>query len=120
MPKTIIQKADQATILPQPWGELTWYANGEMGNSHELTVGKCVLKPGMENPLHMHPNCSEVLVVFKGTIEHVIEEGKTARMEAGETISIPSNLYHNAKNVGEEDAILFITYPSAHRETKGE
>ena len=120
MPKAIIRKAGEATILPQPWGQLTWYANGDMGNSHELTVGKCVISPGMANPKHMHPNCSEVLVVIEGAIDHAIEDGKTARMEAGETITIPPNLYHNAKNVSEQDALLFITYTSANRETVGE
>lgn len=39
-----------------------------------MTAGKCVLKPGAENPLHKHPNCSEVLVVLQGIIEHVSED----------------------------------------------
>ena len=30
---------------------------------------------GCENPLHYHPNCSEVLVVAQGTVEHTAADG---------------------------------------------
>ena len=68
----ICLKQDTRT-LPFEWGTLTWFANAEIGNSTELTVGRCILKAGAENPLHLHPNCSEVLVVLEGVIEHAIE-----------------------------------------------
>ncbi len=82
-----------------------------------MTVGKCVLKPGQENPLHRHPNCSEMLVVLQGTIEHVIEEGREVRMGPGDCINLPVNLPHRARNVGSDDALLMISFSSAYRET---
>jgi len=120
MEKTIVHRAHGNQVVPAEWGELTWYANAQLNNSDEMTVGKCMIKPDCKNPLHMHPNCSEVLVVMQGFIEHVIEEGKTVRMGPGDTITVPPNFYHNAKNVGHEEAILFIVFSSANRETKGE
>ena len=41
-------------------------------------------------------------------------------MEEGDTISIEPNFYHNAKNVGDVDAILQIAFSSANRLTVGE
>ena len=76
MAKAIVSRAEAAERIAADWGGLTWYASGKLGNSAELTVGKCSILPGRENPLHWHPNCSETLVVTagrppaKGTLEH--------------------------------------------------
>ena len=41
-------------VLPQSkaqrqefsWGNLTWFANRALGNSDDMTVGRCIIKPG--------------------------------------------------------------------------
>lgn len=110
----------EAEILPMGWGELTWYANRELGNSTEVTVGRCLLKPGMSNPRHYHPNCSEVLVVSQGKIRHTIENGGQTEMNEGDTVTIAPNVWHQATNIGENEALLLIVFTSADRETVGE
>ena len=102
------------------WGALTWNASAELGNTKELTVGQCLLHPGQKNPPHCHPNCEEVLVVMQGTISHTIEDGKEVTLQEGDTITIPEGIPHQACNIGEGDAILFIAFSSANRETQGE
>ena len=101
------------------WGELTWFASKALGNQEDITVGRCVVKPGCENPLHHHPNCSEVLVVAQGTIEHTAADGKVAVLRAGDVASIPPNVWHHARNIGADDAIVWISFSSATRETVG-
>ena len=118
--KTMVRYARDIETNSFDWGSLTWYANAAAGNSAEMTVGKCVIKPGAENPPHRHPNCIEVLVVMQGIIDHRIEEGATVRLHAGDCISIPVNLPHNARNVASEDAVLLVTFSSADRQTIGE
>jgi mannose-6-phosphate isomerase-like protein (cupin superfamily) len=117
MDKAEIRRDGETQKLPFEWGSLTWFANAALGNSEDMTVGKCVLKPGEGNPLHYHPNCSEVLVVLQGTIEHVIEEGRTVELNTGDCINIPVRLPHRARNISSDDAILLIAFSSAHRET---
>lgn len=119
-PKIQLLPHAKAEVSPQDWGELTWYANRALGNSDEVTVGRCLLHPGQSNPRHLHPNCSEILVVFQGQIRHTIEGGQTAEMRAGDTVSVAPNVWHQATNVGENDAILMIVFTSAERETVGE
>lgn len=102
------------------WGELVWFANQGLGNQSDLTVGRCVLKAGCENPRHYHPNCSEVLVVAQGTIEHTAAGGKVAVMGAGDVASIPPNVVHHARNIGTGEAVLWISFSSATRETVGD
>jgi quercetin dioxygenase-like cupin family protein len=126
MPPTV--PARRATLSPAAraqrgggdWGELTWFANAELGNSDALTVGRCVLRPGRENPRHRHPNCDEVLVVLGGRIRHTIAGAEDAEMGPGDTITIPAGLAHRALNIAAEDAVLLIAFTSARRQVVGE
>jgi len=120
MEKTKIVKFKDAGKIDAEWGGLTWFASRKLGNSEDMTVGKCVIKPGCGNPLHSHPNCSEILTVIEGKISHVIEDGKEVEMEAGDTISIPPNIPHKARNIGTCDAAMYISFDSADREMKRE
>lgn len=115
-----VLKSNEARVMRFPWGELTWWADAENGNSDALTVGRCVLEPGSSNPRHYHPNCSEILVVLEGTIEHTLSEKESVLMQPGDTVTIPCNLWHNARNVGAGRAVLLITFSSATRQTIGE
>lgn len=109
-----------ASIIPFEWGELTWYACAELGNSDEVTVGRCLLKPGESNPRHYHPNCAEILVVLKGRILHTSADDGKQEMAEGDTATIPAHIWHQAENIGTEDALLLIVFTSAERETIGE
>lgn len=106
-------------IEEQSWGQLTWMVSAAIGNSENLTVGICRISAGNENPRHYHPNCDEVLYVVEGKIEHSLNDAMT-EMRAGDAISIPEGSWHNARNVGESDAVLLISFSSAYRETVGE
>lgn len=120
MRKTIVKRAGEYKVQEFDWGQLTWFASKELGNSDAVTVGRCVIVPGRENPRHHHPNCDEVLHVLRGKIVHTMENGQSVQMGEGDTISVPPNIGHNAKNVGDEDAVLFICFSSAERKTVGE
>ena len=111
--------AEQAAREEFEWGELTWYASAQLGNSKALTLGQCQIKVGHQNHRHYHPNCEEVLHVIQGKIVHTIGD-ESIDMAAGDTIAIPANILHNARNVGDEVAIMTIVFSSAFRETIGE
>ncbi|MBW3635137.1 MAG: cupin domain-containing protein [Armatimonadetes bacterium] len=110
----------EAEVVPQEWGALTWFANRALGNSEEVTVGRCLLHPGQSNPRHYHPNCSEILVVFKGRVKHTIDGGGETELNEGDTVAIAPNVWHQATNIGDGDASLLIVFTSADRETIGE
>jgi quercetin dioxygenase-like cupin family protein len=101
------------------WGRLVWMVSGALGNSTTMTVGRCYIQPGMENPRHYHPNCDEVLHVLQGTIEHSLDD-QSVTMTAGDTISIPQGALHNARNIGAEQAIFVISFSTPDRQTVGE
>ena len=101
------------------WGVIEWFASGPMGNSRTMTFGKVMIKSGSENPRHGHPNCEEILHLLSGKIEHTVGD-ESVVMNPGDTISIPIDVVHNAKSIGEEDAVMIISFSSADRKAEGE
>ena len=47
----------------------------------------------------------------------MIENGNELEMTIDDTITLPQGLPHKARNIGEEDAILSISFDSADRQT---
>ncbi len=114
-----VMRADCREVEETPWGRLVWMVAGRLGNSATMTVGTCYISAGMANPRHSHPNCDEVLHVLHGEIEHSLNDD-VFPMAAGDTVSIPLGTVHNARNVGDEEAVLLIAFSSADRQTVGE
>jgi quercetin dioxygenase-like cupin family protein len=102
------------------WGSLQWVVTGKKGSSQNMTIGRVTIKPNKSNPHHYHPNCEEVLHLVAGEIEHTLAGDETVRMRAGDTIVVPENVWHHATNVGEEDAVMIVSFNNAWRETIGE
>lgn len=113
----VVKKADNK-VIEMPWGQLRWFTSAEMKNSRVMTTGQAIIKPGKSNPRHFHPNCDEILHVISGKISHTMNE-VTVEMEAGDTVSIPQGVLHNATNIGDSDAVLAISFNSAYREAVG-
>lgn len=111
--------AGAAVVENQSWGRLEWMVSAALGNSGTMTVGRCYIRQGEQNPRHYHPNCDEVLHVLQGTIEHSIDD-ELLTMGPGDTISIPSGARHNARNIGTGEAIFVIAFSAPDRQTVGE
>jgi quercetin dioxygenase-like cupin family protein len=114
--KATVSRVASNQIDEADWGRLEWMVAGWLGNSDTMTVGRCYIDPGCANPRHHHPNCDEILVVIHGSVEHSAGDELVA-LDSGDAISIPAGVVHNARNVGEDQAFLLITFSSAYRET---
>ncbi|WEF32027.1 cupin domain-containing protein [Pseudoduganella chitinolytica] len=64
--------------------------------------------PGASFPKHSHPGV-EIAYVLSGTIEYELE-GKTVRLQAGESLYIPAGAVHSAKNIGDGIISELATY----------
>ncbi len=120
MAKAVVTRLADVKRHEAQWGHLEWYASGALGNSPDMTVGRCVIKPGQSNPRHSHPNCWEVLFVVRGTIRHTISGSEEAEMNPGDSIAVPPGLPHHARNVGKEPAELLISFSTGERKVIGE
>lgn len=114
MSEKYVTRGSDVEVTEMDWGSLRWYTSKGQGNSEDLTTGLCVLKPGQGNPPHFHPNCEEVLHVLSGRIMHAVDDDEVELGE-GDTICLPVNQPHSARNIGETEACLFICFSSADR-----
>jgi quercetin dioxygenase-like cupin family protein len=114
-----VLKAQEAIVQEFNWGQLIWFVNSQIGNSEAMTFGKCILNPGCENPRHYHPNCEEILQIISGRVVHSLGDDYF-EMGPGDTIVIPSNVVHNARNLDSQEAVMTIIFSSPDRQTQGE
>jgi len=116
-----VVRADAVPLTKVGDAEIRWVINHASGGAKELTVGLTTMKPGGRNPLHIHPNCEEVLHLLHGSIDHIIENDKgelvTMHMDTGDTVVVPRGKKHQAINTGDYAARWIVTFSSAHRET---
>ncbi len=82
-----------------------------------MTFGRVTINAHQANPVHRHPNCDEILHVLTGRIEHSLGEAITV-MEPGDTISIPTGVWHNARALDGVAAEMVISFSSADRTTE--
>lgn len=101
------------------WGRIVWLVSGSLGNSGTMTFGRVTIRAGHSNPRHRHPNCDEVLHLLSGRLEHTLGDARFV-MEPGDTISIPTGAWHNARALGDKDADMTISFSSPDRQTQGE
>src|ERR1700761_7419358 len=98
-----VSRAGAAEALDFPWGRITWTVSRSLGNSAAMTFGRVLMRAGMSNPRHRHPNCDEILHLLSGRIDHTLG-AETFVMEAGDTISIPAGVWHQARALEGADA----------------
>jgi len=115
----LVTRAGGGEVLEFPWGRITWMASRKLGNSAVMTFGRVTMRASMSNPRHRHPNCDEILHLISGRIEHTLGAEKF-RMEAGDMISIPAGVWHQARALESGDAEMVIAFSSADRETETE
>ncbi len=101
--------------VDENWGSLTWLGNPQIGNLKDMTVGRVVIKKGQSNPRHAHGNCDELLYLLKGRLEHTVGKEKII-LNPGDTLTVAPGVFHNALNIGEEDADMMVCYSSGRRE----
>jgi len=115
MKKIFILRENQREKLEFDWGSLIWHASKKLKNSTKITIGKCIIKPFKSNPLHYHPDCYEILIVEKGKILHIDENGNEILLKEGDCITIPENLAHRAKNITNKNVILTVCFSKGNR-----
>jgi quercetin dioxygenase-like cupin family protein len=112
----LLLKKEKIQIDVFEWGRLEWHARKNIDGG-DITLGFCHIYPGMENAMHFHPNCDEVLHVIQGAIIHRFN-GEEINMNEGDTLVIPKGTNHNAYNNGDAQALLSIAFNTGERQTK--
>jgi mannose-6-phosphate isomerase-like protein (cupin superfamily) len=113
---SLVTDSAQLPIEKSVWGSLQWLCSAKLSPGAAQTVGLAEILPGQRNPVHVHPNCEEVLYMISGHGQHTFD-GHVIALQAGMTIRIPAGVRHNLSNTGPEPIRTLISFSSGDRKT---
>ncbi len=92
------------------WGIIKWLVSPDLTPGANITFGQVVLLPGEGHTRHNHPESEEILYVLSGTGEQMVDDKPPFAVRGGDTIYIPTAIYHSTVNTGWEPLVLLAIY----------
>lgn len=113
----VVRSVDTVQPVDLSWGRLVWLIGEETMPGAQQTFGVVTIAPGKRNPLHLHPNCEELLYVMEGEADHKLGE-EMFHITAGDVIRIPQGVPHWAQAKGDTPLVAVISFSAADRRTE--
>jgi len=76
----------------------------------QITFGEVVLLPGQGHVRHNHPTSEEILYVLSGSGEQMVDDKPGFAVHPGDTIYIPTAIFHSTINTGWAPLRLLALY----------
>jgi oxalate decarboxylase/phosphoglucose isomerase-like protein (cupin superfamily) len=92
------------------WGAIKWYVAPGATAGAVMSFGEVVLLPGLGHDRHNHPVSEEILYVLSGEGEQMIDDGEPFPVRAGDTIYVPTAVFHSTVNTGWAPMRLLAIY----------
>jgi oxalate decarboxylase/phosphoglucose isomerase-like protein (cupin superfamily) len=92
------------------WGSIKWLVTPDATDGAGLTFGEVVLQPGRGHDRHNHPAAEEILYVLSGTGEQMLDDGEPFPIGPGDTIYVPTAVYHSTRNTSWAPLRLLALY----------
>lgn len=92
------------------WGLIKWFVSPSATPGAKLTFGEVVLLPGEGHTRHNHPLAEEILYVLSGEGAQMVDDQPEFSIGPGDTIYIPTAIYHSTVNTGWEPLRLLALY----------
>jgi oxalate decarboxylase/phosphoglucose isomerase-like protein (cupin superfamily) len=92
------------------WGIIKWLVSPDQNPGANLTFGEVVLLPGQGHSRHNHPTAEEILYVLSGTGEQMVDDNAVFAIRPGDTIYIPTAVFHSTINKGWAPLRLLAIY----------
>ncbi|HEY3181386.1 MAG TPA: cupin domain-containing protein [Gaiellaceae bacterium] len=92
------------------WGSIKWLVTPDATEGAGLTFGEVVLQPGRGHDRHNHPEAEEILYVLSGTGEQMLDDGEPFPIGPGDTIYVPTAVYHSTRNTSWAPLRLLALY----------
>ncbi len=92
------------------WGAIKWFVSPDATDGAGLTFGEVVLLPGQGHDRHNHPESEEIIYVLSGKGEQMLDDGEPFEVGAGETVYVPTSVFHSTRNTGWQPLRLLALY----------
>jgi oxalate decarboxylase/phosphoglucose isomerase-like protein (cupin superfamily) len=103
-------KPDSVPTQTFDWGMIKWFITPGATPGAGMTFGEVILLPGEGHTRHNHPSAEEILYVLSGTGQQMVDDKPPYRVGPGETIYVPTGIYHSTVNDGWEPLRLIAIY----------
>lgn len=113
----VVRSVSETEPVTLSWGRLVWLVGEEQTPGAKQTLGVVTIEPGQRNPLHMHPNCEELLYVMEGEADHKLGQDMF-HLKAGDVIRIPQGVPHWAQATGSTALVAVISFSAPDRRTE--
>jgi mannose-6-phosphate isomerase-like protein (cupin superfamily) len=81
----------------------------ELVNSKHIVAGLTIFEPGESSSWHNHPESEEVDIIVKGS-GTLVDNGEEIPFAEGEWMFIPTGVFHQHRNTGNEPMWLIWMY----------
>jgi oxalate decarboxylase/phosphoglucose isomerase-like protein (cupin superfamily) len=107
-----VQAVDPNALPTQTfeWGAIKWFVTPELTEGAGITFGEVVLQPGRGHDRHNHPESEEILYVLSGEGEQMLADREPFEVKPGDTIYVPTGVFHSTRNTGWEPMRLLALY----------
>jgi oxalate decarboxylase/phosphoglucose isomerase-like protein (cupin superfamily) len=107
-----MQAIDPRSVPTQTfeWGAIKWFVAPGRTPGATMSFGEVVLLPGQGHDRHNHPASEEVLYILSGEGEQMVADGEPFPVGPGDTIYVPTAVYHSTTNTGWEPMRLLAIY----------
>lgn len=92
------------------WGQIKWFVKPDANEDTNLTFGEVILMPGKGHDRHNHPESEEILYVLSGRGEQMLDDNEPFSIAPGDTIHVPTAVFHSTLNTGWEPLRLLALY----------
>jgi oxalate decarboxylase/phosphoglucose isomerase-like protein (cupin superfamily) len=92
------------------WGIIKWFVSPDQTPGARVTFGEVILLPRQGHVRHNHPQSEEILYVLSGVGEQMVDDKPSFAVGPGDTIYIPTAIYHSTINTGWEPLRLLALY----------
>ena len=89
---------------------IKWLVSPDQNPGAKITFGEVVLLPGQGHVRHNHPTSEEILYVLSGVGEQMVDDAPPFVVRPGDTIYIPTAIFHSTVNRGWEPLRLLALY----------
>lgn len=98
------------------WGIIKWLVSPASIETTGLTFGEVIVFPGKGHERHNHPESEEILYVLSGEGVQMLNDAEPFPIKAGDTIYVPTAMFHSTMNTGWEPLVLLALYNPAGAE----
>jgi oxalate decarboxylase/phosphoglucose isomerase-like protein (cupin superfamily) len=107
-----VQAVDPNAVPTQTfeWGAIKWFVTPDATEGAGIAFGEVVLQPGRGHDRHNHPESEEILYVLSGEGEQMLDDGQPFAVKPGDTIYVPTGVFHSTRNTGWEPMRLLALY----------